>query len=253
MDLSGAAAMGVSRIKRMLPQMMATQRRACQLIRVRIIISCHMSMNAQLITPSDLNLYRCKCRVPSAHHSYAVDIQRRIEPLVASVVRLEHQVEQLAHHFLNDTENFVRTGHHHEGPNIQGNTDKPTVASSKLNGNNPLTTNKEVVPEMMGGEYSPPSLDGKRFQHPPPPNLSWNQEPEHKDHEPMALTIAKLEHQVRYLMHRMGEMLREGAMVKETEAEREAWEHSHEQRGLVKEMKDDKSAGQHTDMHQEGG
>jgi len=40
----------------------------------------------------------CICREPLAHHSYVEDIKRRIEPMVASLVSLEHQVANVVHH-----------------------------------------------------------------------------------------------------------------------------------------------------------
>jgi len=42
----------------------------------------------------------CSCKVPIQHRAYIQDIQRRVEPMVASLVRLEHQVGSLIHHIL---------------------------------------------------------------------------------------------------------------------------------------------------------
>jgi hypothetical protein len=53
----------------------------------------------------DLGLERCEkhgCNfnISIQHKSYIQDIQRRVEPMVASLVRLEHQVESLIHHMI---------------------------------------------------------------------------------------------------------------------------------------------------------
>lgn len=53
----------------------------------------------------------CSCRVPFQHRSYVKDIQRRVEPMVESLVRLENQVGKLVHHLIKDGESFVHTGH----------------------------------------------------------------------------------------------------------------------------------------------
>jgi len=62
--------------------------------------------------------------VPIEHRSYVEDIKRRIEPMVASLVSLEHQVANLVHHLspkehaqvddklVEETE--VMDNHHHE-------------------------------------------------------------------------------------------------------------------------------------------
>lgn len=42
----------------------------------------------------------CSCRIPFQHKSYVLDVQRRVEPMVASLVRLEHQVGTLVHHIM---------------------------------------------------------------------------------------------------------------------------------------------------------
>lgn len=41
---------------------------------------------------------QCTCRAPLEPHSYAKDISRRVEPMVTSLVNLEHQVAKLFHH-----------------------------------------------------------------------------------------------------------------------------------------------------------
>ncbi len=57
-----------------------------------------------LTTSLDLELVRsekhdCRnCKVPAPHQSYVQDVQRRVEPMVASLVRLEHQIGTLVHH-----------------------------------------------------------------------------------------------------------------------------------------------------------
>lgn len=53
----------------------------------------------------------CSCRVPFQHRSYVRDIQRRVEPMVESLVRLETQVGKLVHHLVKDGESFAHTGH----------------------------------------------------------------------------------------------------------------------------------------------
>jgi len=67
----------------------------------------------------------CTCGIPPKHRSYVEDIKRRVEPMVASLVGLEHQVSNLIHHtglgthVPHDDKPELNTGvmdnHHHEG------------------------------------------------------------------------------------------------------------------------------------------
>ena len=55
--------------------------------------------------PHDSHQYEregCVCRVPFEHRSYVKEIQRRIEPMTASLVVLEHQIAKLVHGLGND-------------------------------------------------------------------------------------------------------------------------------------------------------
>lgn len=56
----------------------------------------------------------CACRVPFEHRSYVKDIQRRIEPMTASLVALEHQVDKLVHGMITNGEHAVHNALHHE-------------------------------------------------------------------------------------------------------------------------------------------
>ncbi|KAL2045557.1 hypothetical protein N7G274_001985 [Stereocaulon virgatum] len=53
----------------------------------------------------------CTCRTPFQHRSYVADIQRRIEPMVGSLIRLENQVGKLIHHFVKDGEHLLHMPH----------------------------------------------------------------------------------------------------------------------------------------------
>lgn len=53
----------------------------------------------------------CRCRVPFQHRSYVKDIQRRVEPMVESLIRLENYDGKLTHHVVKDTESTL----HHNG------------------------------------------------------------------------------------------------------------------------------------------
>jgi len=56
----------------------------------------------------------CACRVPFEHRSYVKDIQRRIEPMTASLVALEHQFGKLVHHIVQDGEHKLHEAFSHE-------------------------------------------------------------------------------------------------------------------------------------------
>jgi len=120
----GAAAMADSKIKRMRLQMTDTRSRAGPHMKASSLSPFKYNASELTMLP-DLGLERCEkhdcsCRVPFQHLSYVKDIQRRVEPMVESLVRLETQVGKLVHHLVKDGESFVHTGHaHHQDPDAR--------------------------------------------------------------------------------------------------------------------------------------
>lgn len=106
----------------------------------------------------------CACHIPLEHHSYIHDIQRRVEPMVTSLVNLEHQVAKLMHHI---------GGGEHPVPQDE-------MSASKRN---------------AGSERFAIHDDG----------LSHYKNDE--KHEAKGETLARLEAQIRALMHQMHEVM----------------------------------------------
>lgn len=131
----------------------------------------------------------CACRVPFEHRSYVKDIQRRIEPMTASLVALEHRVGQLVHHIAKGGEHAVHDAFHNEDGK------------------------ERFAMHSASGHHADGPMHAEHFE---------------KHSDPMAETIAKLEgkvhsltHQLHMLVKRNEELIRNGQV---SPAKEEYWQ-----------------------------
>lgn len=147
-----------------------------------------------LTTNLDLGLERCEkhgcnCNVAFQHRSYVQDIQRRVEPMVASLVRLEHQVGGLVHHF-----------------------------RAKEDGASAHATNANGIKDVEGGFAEPHDNTIKHINHGHDSTLETWIDPALPPAEHTEGRFHKLEARVESLMHQIHQlMIHEGHHIKEKE------------------------------------
>lgn len=143
-------------------------------------------MNVSGLGVQHCEKHGCSCRVPFQHLSYTKDIQRRVEPMVESLIRLESQVGMLVHHLVKDGESVVHTGHgatheqekrYDEVPAEEGHIQRPRepIVHSLTKLENRVESLVHQVHQIMkdreerflkyGQNLVPPEKEGKEKKH----------------------------------------------------------------------------------------
>ena len=142
----------------------------------------------------DLGLERCEkhgcnCRLPFQHRSYVKDIQRRVEPMVESLIRLESQVGKLIHHAIKDGESAL----HHNGQDGS----KHEAIGAPPDGHRGRRPS-EPIESLHEAAYR------QRYDEAPHPGHTQ------RPREPVETSVEKLEDRVENLMKQVQHMMKDG-------------------------------------------
>lgn len=100
----------------------------------------------------------CDCNVPLQHKTYVQDIQRRVEPMVSSLVRLEHQVGALVHHFRSKEASAPApgtNGHANGNGHVEGGSAEPDEHPVKhVNHGHDSTLETWIDPTLRSDEHT---------------------------------------------------------------------------------------------------
>lgn len=184
---------------------------------------------------ADRQLHRCEkstCGggeiIPAEHHAYVHDIKRRIEPMTESLVRLEHQVQALAHHVIRDSSTYIHTGHFHDKEDGKNNAASNMTllsashhaSSSEASGGvEPISTpmNRGSKQELWHPEHAhykqgynqegpTVALDRFKENYNQQGVIEWAEKHEHH-HEPLVRKIRELEGEVQSLSRQIKMLL----------------------------------------------